>query len=261
MAWIAKETFDSYSDGDLNTLNGGSGWSGAWSKTSGTINVQGTTTYQGGKALKANASAAALYDRALTTSVSAGTMYIAMMSSDTSSLFYVILLESSTGRMYIKFDNDGNIKIFDNGVYTTLQAYSANTWYNIAFDWDDAAQNNKYRVSINNGAYSSYVTVNGASLTSITGIRLERDATAGDVYWDLIYDSYASEGGGTTATPSVISNAFTVPDVVVNISLVLTPAVITNTFGIQAPTVSTPTPDWINEDANSTITVTNEDKT
>lgn len=261
MAWIARETFDSYSDGDVNTLNGGSGWSAGWAKSSGTINVQGTTTYQGSKALKANASASAIYDRTLTTAVSAGTMYVAMRSSSTSIVAYFILLESGTGRMYIKFDNDGNIKYFDNSSYVTIQAYSADTWYLIGIDWDDAAQNNKYRVNVNGGAFTSYVSVNGASLTNITGVRLERDSTVGDMYYDLIYDVYVAEGGGVTVSPAVLTSAFSVHEPTITGGAVVSPAVINLTANIQAPTVTTPAPDWVNEDANSTISVTNEDKT
>ena len=50
MSWTAIENFNSYADGDLNGENGGSGWSGAWS---GSVNydIQGTTTYEGAKAV------------------------------------------------------------------------------------------------------------------------------------------------------------------------------------------------------------------
>jgi len=194
MAWIATDDFNSYSAGDLGTLNGGSGWSAGWVDGGGTISVATDAAYEGINGVTAAASAAALYTRAITTAVTAGTMYVNMKSSSTSSVFYFILTESGNGRMYIKFDSDGNIKIYDNGsaTYQTITAYAANTWYQIAINWDTAVQANKYRASVNNSAYTSYYTVTGGTFTNITGVILERDNTVGNVYWDRISDAPSS---------------------------------------------------------------------
>ncbi len=95
MAWVAVETFESYANGnDLNTLNGGSGWSNAWSTTTGSkYFISSTTPYQGslcvrGATINTNA------DRALSVSVSAGIVYFAMMRPDTAGddTFYLKLL-------------------------------------------------------------------------------------------------------------------------------------------------------------------------
>lgn len=192
MAWVATDDFNGYSDGSISGLNGGSGWSAGWSLASGTIDVQGTTTYEGAKAITANTSAADLVSRALTSTVTVGTMYIAMRASATTVVGFTILENGAgTGKMYIKFDSDGNIKIFDNGAgaYQTIQAYSANTWYLIAIDFDNTGQPNKYRAKVDNGSYTSYYTVNGGSYTSISHIRLETDTGTGSVFWDRISDT------------------------------------------------------------------------
>lgn len=189
MAWIAEDNFNSYSNGDLGTLNGGTGFSAGWVDNGGTISVADTpANFEGNKGVTASASASAIYDRALTSTVTAGTAYIHMKSSSASSIFFFILTEGGNGRMYIKFDSDGNIKIFSNGsgTYITLCAYQVDTWYEIAIDFNTATNANSYRASVNGGAYSSYYTVSGGSLTNIGGVRLERDNTAGNVYWDNI---------------------------------------------------------------------------
>ena len=195
MAWVATDDFNSYSDGSINGDNGGSGWSAGWVLASGAIDVQGTTVYEGAKAVTANTSSADLASRALTSTVTVGTMYIAMRASATTVIGFTVLEGGAgTGKMYIKFDSDGNIKIFDNGAgsYQTIQAYSANTWYIIGIDFDNTGQPNKYRANVNGGAYSSYYTVNGGSYTSISHVRLETDTGTGSVFWDRISDTYPS---------------------------------------------------------------------
>jgi len=79
MAWVAEELFDSYSDGDLNGNNGGSGFSAAWSGGT-NYDVQGTTVYQGAKAVT-GVNANQNISRPLTTAVSSGVVYVAMRYS------------------------------------------------------------------------------------------------------------------------------------------------------------------------------------
>lgn len=200
MAWVATDDFNSYSDGSISGVNGGSGWSAGWVLGSGAIDVQGTTVYEGAKAVTANTSLADLASRALTSTVTVGTMYFAMRASATTVVGFTILENGSgTGKMYIKFDNDGNIKIFSNGsgTYVTLQAYSANTWYVIGIDFDNTGHANQYRANVDGGAFSSYYTVNGGSYTSISHVRLETDTGTGSVFWDRISDTYPSSAVAT----------------------------------------------------------------
>lgn len=193
MAWVATDDFNSYSDGSINGANGGSGWSAGWVLASGGIDVEGTTVYEGAKAVTANTSAADLASRALTSTVTAGTMYIAMRASATTAIGFTILEDGAgIGKMYIKFDSDGNIKIFDNGggVYQTIQAYSADTWYIIGINFDNVGQPNLYRANVNGGAFTSYYAPNGGTYTSISHVRLETDTGTGSMFWDRISDTY-----------------------------------------------------------------------
>lgn len=82
MAWTATETFESYANGnDVNTLNGGSGWSGAWSGTAGKYFIVNSPTYGGSSLAAQGANANANMVRNLTTPVSSGVVYIAMRIS------------------------------------------------------------------------------------------------------------------------------------------------------------------------------------
>lgn len=210
MAWVATDNFNSYSDGSINGANSGSGWAGAWSLASGTIDIQGTTTYEGAKAVTADTASADLASRQLTSTVTVGTVYVAMRASTTTIIgFFILENGAGTGKMYIKFDSDGNIKAFDNGTgtYQTIQAYSANTWYVLAIDFDNTGQPNKYRVKVNNGSYSSYYTVNGGTYSSISHVRLETDSATGSIFWDRISDT--SPGTDYPLTASVGSFTLT----------------------------------------------------
>lgn len=198
MAWVATENFNSYSDGDLNANNGGSGWAGAWTQSAGTISVQGTTVYEGAKAISSPSGSAQLYYRQLTSTTSSGIVSFRLRMTATTIDGAIVLEETSgAGKMYFRIAPDGNFKIFDNGggVYQTIQAYSTDTWYLCEMEFDDASQPEKYRARVDGGSWTSWYTVNGATYASIGYFRIDRDNNTGVLYVDDI-----KEGSSVSAS-------------------------------------------------------------
>lgn len=190
-AWVATDDFDGYTlSADLNTLNGGSGWSAGWvDGGGGTMTIETAPAGgQGGKAVRSNsATVSTIYHRTVTSAVTAGTVGFRMRVSisNPNDFVGVWLSSTTTGHMYIKFDSDGNIKIFNGtgSTYDTIQAYSVDTWYTIEIDFDDAAQNDLYRARVNGGSYTSYKLVNNTSYASINRFNIEDSATGAHTFW------------------------------------------------------------------------------
>ena len=91
--WSATDNFDSYSNGDLNTQNGGTGWSAAWSGAT-SYDVQGTTTYSGAKAVQfVHAAGDQQIDRTLTTVVNAGIVSIRMRKETADNINEFVLFD------------------------------------------------------------------------------------------------------------------------------------------------------------------------
>lgn len=193
MAWTAVEDFNSYSDGDLPGNNGGSGWSGAWSGSA-NFDVQGTTVYEGAKAIENTTSSNV--SRSLTTALSGDghKVYVAHRRTANNSGQSVIGFDNSVPvhRVTIVFNASGNI--VGDGT-TILAGYSANTWYVLRVTLNTDADT--YTVAYSTDAYGSVgtfssespaITMGGASSTDITAIFLDIDV-GGDGYWDYISGS------------------------------------------------------------------------
>lgn len=188
MAWTAVDDFNSYSDGDLNTLNGGTGWNGAWSGSS-NFDVQGSTVYEGSKAVTNTVSSN--ISRSLTTPVSGdgNVMYIAMRKTTNNDGGMRLLLDSAGDRrVSISFNSGGNIL----GEATTITSYSANTWYVLRITLNTDA--NTYTVATSTGAYgsastfsadSSAIAMTGASGGDIATVIFDVDV-GGDAFYDYI---------------------------------------------------------------------------
>lgn len=189
MAWVAEENFNSLSDGDLNGQGSGYGWAAAWSGDT-DMDVQGTYTFEGAKAVKEAAAGFGGIVRQLTSTVTVGTVYCSMMLTTTSGNgSFILNSNSTTGEMYVKAEN-GNIAIYDNGTYINFGTYTANVWFTIGIDFDNVSQANKFRANVNNGAWTSWYTVDGGSYTNIGYVKLEGDSGGtADRYWDRISTS------------------------------------------------------------------------
>jgi len=194
----AIELFDGYTTGvDLDGLSGGDTWSTAWDGVDGSgTPISGHKTIetapaggQGGKAVRANTTTESHYIRTFSP-LAAGSVKWRMRISITNpnDAMGVVLragVPPSNGHMYCRFGPTGNIEYYDHDLaaYQTIQAYSIDTWYLCEIQFDDVSQPNKYRVRIDNGAWTSWVTVNSGSYTTINYIDLDTSATNAHTMW------------------------------------------------------------------------------
>lgn len=195
MAWVASDTFDSYSNGSLSGANGGSGWSGAWSLFSSNWTVQGTTVYEGTKAIEqagSTDSAARSLSSAITNN---GVVYIALRKGTTNDGELSFNLRSSvpSSRAGIKFNSSGNCVSLDNGT-TIISGYTANQWYVFRITFTISGSSGTYTVAYSTGVYGSSSTFSAdtssinfiGSGTNIARITINSDTSAGTDYADYI---------------------------------------------------------------------------
>lgn len=205
MAWVAEDTFDSDTDGDLPGQANGTGWSAAWANGGNGTNydIQGTTTYQGAKAVLNNTNANAFVTRTLTTAISdSGVMYFACRPGSNSAGQLVFTLRSSVGgRANVVFNSSGNITAGGN---TVLTGYSANTWYVIRITF--SVTGGTYSAAYSTGTYGSAGTFSADSATAtmtssgnIDRVGIDKDARVASDYFDYI--SGTSPFTAATSTP------------------------------------------------------------
>lgn len=184
-AWVATDDFESYSNGDLNGQSGGTGWSGAWSGST-AFDVQGTTVYEGTKAVKAT-NPNGVIDRILTTGTNSGTVYFALRRSGTTNDGTVDFRASGTNKIRISL-NDNNIRAYDNSSFNTiLTGFATDTWYLFEVIYTDTSYTIKYHDGASwSSSYGPYTIDSG----NVTGIRLSGGGSGtGDIYWDYIGDT------------------------------------------------------------------------
>lgn len=206
MAWVAVENFDSYSDGDLAGENGGTGWSGAWANGAvEVLDVAGTQTYQGAKAVTDNSAVNnSFYTRDLTSAVSGdgNIVYFAMRKGSTSSgLLNINIRNSGSGnRAEVRFNTSGNLVLVGTTTVTLLAGYSADTWYAIRLTFNVTAGTATAAYNSGSGwsSESSAVTMNNSG--NIDRIALGRDAGTSTDYWDIITATDPTVLGGNRLT-------------------------------------------------------------
>lgn len=194
-AFSITDNFDSYSDGDLTGQNGGSGWSAAWSGSTG-YDVQGTTVYSGAKAITdtigANQNHTIIRDLSSETS---GDFYVAWRTSSVSAACgYFLLREGASGRGYIRLPCTAastNLTIYNNtgGTYENIATgLSANTWYVLHVQFD--ATTDQYRARHYDGSWSAYTAykdmVPGTGISRIEIQNEGESSTTGTMLFDEI---------------------------------------------------------------------------
>lgn len=193
--WVATDNFDSYSSGaSLDGASGGSGWSGNWTALFATTNTAETAPSggQGGMCYRSNTSTGQSFLTRAFSAISSGTLRFRIRVTNTSPNDFVgVVIESgSSGVFYIRI-NGGNIQWFKGGVYTTIQAVSADTWYTVDIDFNDATQNNKYRVRVDEGSWTSWDSA-AIAFTTVDTFRIDKSATTSmTLYVDDIKDADA----------------------------------------------------------------------
>lgn len=234
MAWVATDNFDSYSNGDLNGGSGGSSWSTNWSGST-SFDVQGTTVYQGSKAITNTNNGEVSIQRTFS-AVSDGVVYFAVRKTSNSAGGFLISLRNSSdsSRGYVFFDNSSNIIA---GTGTVLSGYSANTWYVIRLTFN--ATLGTYSAAYSTDAFGTAGTFSADSTPAVMG-------NTGDI--TRIQFAHDYDGGtGVTSYFDYISptSPFVEAPTSINVSdqLNLTESV---TVSVEAAVVSISTSDQLN---------------
>lgn len=186
------DDFNSYSDGDLNGNNGGSGWGTAWSGSA-TYDVQGTTVYEGAKAIIQQAGGT--ISREPTASpTGTGIFYVAMRHSSNSAArmsFYYLNGAGNAG-IGVDLNSAGNIVSLQG---STIGTYAANTWYVFRITADFTGST--YTVASSTDAYGSAGTFSAESAAqsfvgsgTLTQVQFDVDNQGGaSAYWDYISET------------------------------------------------------------------------
>lgn len=199
MAWPATENFDGYTNGNnLNTLNGGSGWGGAWVVVKGTYTI---TTAQSSSSPNSVVMTSSLgieeeATRLLTSNTDGDKVTFAMRSTGAANNQRFYFVSGTTYYAGLFMNHLGNIAL---GA-TTIGTWTINTWYVFVVELDYT--NDRFRASINGGAFSSFVNFDAAvSSTSKISMGISQDSGVSNTYyWDSIAPVAA-----TTATPNYLS--------------------------------------------------------
>jgi hypothetical protein len=150
MAWAATENFDSYTNGvDLHSLNGGSGWTGAWVRgDASTVAITNSYYLNSPNGCgDVGPSSEPSYTRTFTAlSGTTNVMHFAVMFTSTAGSSggrnYGMTLVSSDSAAYttIRLDYNGNrIYMYSSGgggVIVIQSGVSADTWYHIYVNFD-----------------------------------------------------------------------------------------------------------------------------
>jgi hypothetical protein len=193
-AFSITDNFNSYSDGDLNGTNAGSGWSGAWS---GNVNydVQGTTVYEGAKGIQD--AVGSNQNHTITRDFSgeiSGDLYMAWRQSTvTGACPYLILREGGSSRAILRGPcvANSNLTIYDYspGSYETVQSgLSANTWYILHVEFDGTTD--RYRARVYTSSWQSFTAYQDTNITtSVTRFEIQNEgesSTSGTFFFDTI---------------------------------------------------------------------------
>jgi hypothetical protein len=193
MAWTAVETFNTYSDGDLAGNNGGSGWSGAWvNAASEVINVQGTTVYEGAKAVSNNGAGNYFYTRDLSSSVGGdgNVIYVAIRRSSTSTgeLSFSIRNASNGSKWAVRLNASGNLTLVGATTTTVLAGYSANTWYAIRLTFNVTSDTAVVAYSTSGYQSGGSWSSDSSSVAAANTGNVDRIGLGGDLGSTTLYD-------------------------------------------------------------------------
>lgn len=197
MSWIATDNFESYTiTNDMNGLNGGSNWTGAWSAAGALecVIVAAPAGFEGSNAARILYIAGDGGEAGRTfTATSEGTVSFIMSAAQTDKAGRITFTDTSipATRFLIRFDSDGNIKAVGSAS-NTLQAYNANQAYTISVKFGHTSGN--FAVSIDGGAYSADFDCNGTGSQTDNLFITNENASLSSFYFDDI-----KPGAATTA--------------------------------------------------------------
>lgn len=208
----ATENFDSYTNGNsLPSLNGGSGWSGAWANDANcnnTITTSQSNTSPNSTVAAGNSGTDRKCRRSFPDAAT-GEYVLGIRLSANSGINYDISVGNNstctdaTDAFHIRFNESGNAVMFYNnfGNTQTVAAYSANTWYYLYMKWDGTNQQVSLVPAGNAASYGTAQAYNHAEsvLNYICLHYSDNFSSAASVYVDSM-----APVGGVAATPTPI---------------------------------------------------------
>jgi hypothetical protein len=178
MAITVIDNFDSYTDGPLT---GQGGWTGT-----DRLVVEGTEVEQGTKAIVRNGDSTGNYGCIL--SITPRTMgiigcYLRGTNNSTIAINLNLIEDGFGVRYSIYLNTDG--KIWDTNI--ALQNFSANTWYKVEAEIDQA--NSRFRARVNGGVWHAWYTQAFTQIDTVS-LYVGSVGTGSSGYWDYVfYDS------------------------------------------------------------------------
>jgi hypothetical protein len=185
-AWTATDDFESYSLGNLNGDNGGTGWGGAWlAANTNRDAIVVSSPAIGSRALLLPSDTDINYgspdiSRTLATGATSKIyrvyVYASSTPTGTKGFYPTIFRESGSTQFLIAWGapgSSGNTISFGNNIssWAVLSTTaSSSTWYPIEVEFQKA--NNRARASFNGGAWSAWVTPAQGTFNKIDSIRL-----------------------------------------------------------------------------------------
>ena len=189
-----EEDFD---DLNIASINGQGSYDfcGSWVAGAGTSCSEGVAADNGGKRLrlfdnKNSASAYAYLPINADHVIVAGDLKVKLQISQTTKNAFLFFQQGSTTKFHIEFATDNNIKFYNGSSSSTLQAYSADTYYTIRVYFDCCARAATIFVD---DVFRLRVALTSADYVS--RLRLETDETSKGFYFymdDLEFVSYIS---------------------------------------------------------------------
>lgn len=193
ISWAAFPTddYESYSAGaGLNGLNGGSGWSGAYSGCDAGTTVVSSPTLEGTRAANATVDNDCLRNYPAQ-SADGQIFHFRVRAAETNALhqWYIINQANTVAYIIFQLRSNGQIGVYNNTTITNIQAYSADTNYQIEIEFTPS--NETFRIRIDGGSWNG--PYNGYDYTvqdHTQGTKqFNFSSEAGTSYWDDIKDT------------------------------------------------------------------------
>ena len=209
--WVATDSAESYANGNaIDTLNGGSGWSAAWTVLgAGTKDIINTPTLEGSLCFRLQHTSAQGPEalRAFANITSGVFSIINQQDSNTTAFGFLSIQETGVDKMAIYIDgaNDfglgtGHV-VLAGSANTDLGTFSANTNITIVLEFDNATD--QARASIDGGTTFSAWKNYSTGAVNINGLRLRgSDGSAGPTY-NTYFDDIKPYVAAVATTPSL----------------------------------------------------------
>ena len=179
---ILTDTFNTYNDGDLNSQ-------GSWSGDT-AFDVEGTTVYEGAKAVSVVNPAGDYVIYKAGTQLAAGVqgVHVKISASVLNAMNFAISEGETTYAAGIRTDAAGNFERLSDGGWADLAAFTVDTWYFIQIEWR-SSPDHKVRFRIDAGAWSDWYTPFSDWTTGEDRVYLYCQAGTFSTYYDWLTET------------------------------------------------------------------------